>query len=555
LLSIRFYYTETSRNERIRDEDLNNYWNAIKVLEINEKDLFLKLSDANILGEQGGTSTLFIRNCYRDLSTIVLNDTKQRMRITGNPGIGKTYFGYYLLYLLARRGATILYENVAKKSSYVFDGEEAFRTYDKIITDSYKSRRDVWYIVDGMEPEKVNAKTILVSSPKKSHFEHFDKYSTVTIRYMPEWSLYEIHTCKNEMFPNINEERVNTLFSMWGGIPRFVLENADDIVQQQKLMSAVDLCGDKIFDCIGGHDANPEISHNIIHLWTNLPTEEEEKNTDENTNNEIEYIEEVPYTKQLYYFASDYVANLVTEKFKQNIMKKLLLDIKGSLLTGKSDQFLGCCFEQIAHRMLREGGKFIVRSLEPGFRENEVLYQPFTKQENILTFSKIEDIKESEYYQPEIKNFPSIDAIVAPKVLLQMTTSMTHPIKMVGLDKLYDGNKLAKNEDISFYFVVPAQLYDHYQKQGFVTTKEANVRRFSPWIPRYVKQYALRIDLSGTNIPTGMPPTAGGLGLESSADESSAGNPSAEGSTKRSSELSSSTPLPKKKRGRPRKNK
>jgi len=137
-----------------------------------------------------------------------------------------------------------------------------------------------------------------------------------------------------------------------------------------------------------------------------------------------------------------------------------------------------------------------------------------------------------------------------------MTTSMTHPIKMVGLDKLYDGNKLAKNEDISFYFVVPAQLYDHYQKQGFVTTKEANVRRFSPWIPQYVKQYALRIDLSGTNIPTGMPQTAGGPG--SSADESSAGNPSAEGSsTKRPSEPastpSSSTPSPKKKRGRPRK--
>ncbi|CAB4398849.1 unnamed protein product, partial [Rhizophagus irregularis] len=499
---------ETSRNERIRDEDLNNYWNAIKVLD--EKDLFLKLSNVNILGEQDGTSTLFIRKCYQDLSTVVLNDAIRRIRITGNPGIGKTYFGYYLLYLLAKRGETILYENVARKSSYVFDGEEVFRTYDKIITDLYKSRRDVWYIVDGMEPEKVNAKTILVCSPKKSHYANFDKYSSVTIRYMPEWSLYEIHTCKNEMFPDIDEKRVDTLFSMWGGIPRFVLENADDIVQQQKLMSAVDLCGDKIFDYIGGHDANPEISHTIIHLWTNLPTEEKEKNTDENANNAIEYIEEVPYTKQLYYFASDYVANLVTEKFKQNIMGRLLRDIEGSLLTGTSDQFLGCCFEQIAHRMLREGGNFIARSLEPAFRENEVLHQQFTKQENILTFSKIEDIEESKYYQPEIKNFPSIDAIVAPKVLLQMTTSMTHPIKMVGLDKLYDGNKLAKNEDISFYFVVPAQLYDHYQKQGFVTTKEANVRRFSPWIPQYVKQYALRIDLSGTNIPTGMPPTAGG---------------------------------------------
>ena len=71
------------------------------------------------------------------------------------------------------------------------------------------------------------------------------------------------------------------------------------------------------------------------------------------------------------------------------------------------------------------------------------------------------------YYQPEIKNFPSIDALVAPNVLLQMTTSLTHPIKMVGLDLLHE--KLAKNEEIEFYFVVPAQLFDHYQKQSFIS--------------------------------------------------------------------------------------
>src|SRR5207248_968756 len=146
-----------------------------------------------------------------------------------------------------------------------------------------------------------------------------------------------------------------------------------------------------------------------------------------------------------------------TERLKQNILEKLLRDIEVSLLTGKSDQFLGCCFEQIAHRMLREGATFKVRSLEPDFRQDEDLSQVFIRQEDIFIFSEIKDIEESEYYQPEVKNFPSIDAIYAPNILLQMTTSMAHTIKMVGLNKPYNNKKLEKNAEISFYFVVPAQ--------------------------------------------------------------------------------------------------
>ncbi|CAG8439628.1 4521_t:CDS:2 [Funneliformis caledonium] len=423
--------------------------------------------------------TLLIRKCYRDLASVVLDDNVRRIRITGNPGIGKTYFGYYLLYLLARQGRTILYESVAGRASYVFDGEETFLTFDKIITHSYKSRRDVWYIVDGMEPEEVKAKTILVCSPKKSHYANFDKYPLATIRLMPEWSLDEIHKCRDKMYPDTDIKKVDKLFSMWGGIPRFVLEKADDYVQQQKLINAVEICGEKIFDYIGGHEAGPEISHILIHLWTNPPTEEEDKNIDDDVNGQVEYVREIPYTQQMYYFASDYVGGLVTEKFKQNILEKLLRDI------------------EIAHRMLRGGGNFKYRSLES---KDGDLYQPFAKQEDVLIFSDIGNIENDKYYQPEIKNFPSIDAICAPNILLQMTTSILHPIKMVGLDKLRD--KLAKEGDIHFYFVVPAQLYDRYQKQRFVTTKENNVRKLSPWIKQQVKQYVLSIDLSGTSVPS-----------------------------------------------------
>ena len=39
-----------------------------------------------------------------------------------------------------------------------------------------------------------------------------------------------------------------------------------------------------------------------------------------------------------------------------------------------------------------------------------------------------------------------------------------------------------------------------FHKQGFVTTKEHNARRLSPWIRQFVKQYALRILLGFRSI-------------------------------------------------------
>ena len=74
------------------------------------------------------------------------------------------------------------------------------------------------------------------------------------------------------------------------------------------------------------------------------------------------------------------------------------------------------------------------------------------------------------------------------------TISMKHPIKIVGLKRLY--NKLSKSKNINFFFVVPAELYDRYSKQKYVTTKDNDALRIPVWIKNRVKQYVLKIDLS-----------------------------------------------------------
>jgi hypothetical protein len=166
-----------------------------------------------------------------------------------------------------------------------------------------------------------------------------------------------------------------------------------------------------------------------------------------------------------------------------------------NLATGRGDPFLGTCFEQAAQRILRKGGTFNIRSLDNRKEYNLNLDQ----QNEILMFSTIDQIEDSKYYQPENKTFPSIDAIIAPNRLFQMTIAMTHPVKMIGLKKLNDCKKLAKKGYIEFYFVVPAQVYDNYPKQSFTTTGGDVAQVIPGWIKTRVRQYALKIDLTSKN--------------------------------------------------------
>lgn len=126
-LFILLYRASSKRVKTDQDEidyeSLNKFWQAIKKASC---DKFLKLSkDTRFLGKRNGSSTLLIRKCYRDLTPVVFDTKIDKLRITGNPGIGKTYFGYYLLYLLALQDATIVYDNFNETRPIIFEGGKA----------------------------------------------------------------------------------------------------------------------------------------------------------------------------------------------------------------------------------------------------------------------------------------------------------------------------------------------------------------------------------------------------------------------------------------------
>ncbi|PKY32390.1 hypothetical protein RhiirB3_450549 [Rhizophagus irregularis] len=385
------------------DEKLTNFWKALKnTAELDDND-FLELSGgAHFFGKNSEPSKLLIRKYYDDLILVVFDDNVRKLRISENPEIVKTFFRYYILYHLAVFNYTVIYEiRIMNEPSRVilFDHEgwafclhKTFH-FDKI--NRYLDDSSVWYVVDGKEPDIVEAKTILICSPLNAYHKEFDK-----------------------KIPS-----VYGLFKKWGGILRYVLAGTLNTEIQSQLKDAIGLCDENIFRYIGRSESKDDVSHKLVHIWTNLPGRDDAE----------------LYTQKIIKFASDYVVKQLSQ--------------------------------QDEHR-----------------------------------FSNINETKNEMYYQPIDKTFPSIDAIYAPDTLFQMTTSLNHNIKMIGLNKLQ--SKLMKTGDIDFYFVVPAQLFDNYKKQNYATIKDVIATNVNPWIIEQIKQYVLRIDLGSEDSLARMSSTA-----------------------------------------------
>ena len=68
-------------------------------------------------------SKLFIRPCYKEMADLILSGKVQDIVVTGTPGIGKSTFGYYLLYLLCCEEKAVVFE--LKGDWYRFGDEGA----------------------------------------------------------------------------------------------------------------------------------------------------------------------------------------------------------------------------------------------------------------------------------------------------------------------------------------------------------------------------------------------------------------------------------------------
>src|SRR6185369_12413072 len=243
------------------DEDtlLFKFWKDVQNIEINKKIISLT-EGVYLLGKMEQGSNIFVRQCYIDLSMIIFDSDKlENFCITGTPGIGKTFFIYYLLIQLIKKEISVVYDHVNQSPIFFHQGNIYEGTLDLFHNELNKS--DVWYLVDGHHPRNCEAKTILATSPQKENYRNFQKRAGTKKRFMPVWTWDEISACISKniyddsagslnvtskvLYPKVDYEKAKKLFAMWGGIPRVVLQKASteaiNLINQE-MEGAIRIC-------------------------------------------------------------------------------------------------------------------------------------------------------------------------------------------------------------------------------------------------------------------------------------------------------------------------
>jgi hypothetical protein len=209
------------------------------------------------------------------LSNIIFTSGKlRRWLITGNPGIGKTFLGYFLLYLFAQSDQTVIYHKHGRPP-ILFSEERVISGSIDEFTDDL-GRENVWYIVDADKPGEYYAKTILICSPQVKYYKKFRDLG-IRIMYMPVWSLAEIERCRINIdnFNDLKKEEVLDLYNKWGGIPRYVLFHARNYPMQKLLDAGINEVNLIIMNYVGEISHGNDVSHRLVHIRTNVPEEEE----------------------------------------------------------------------------------------------------------------------------------------------------------------------------------------------------------------------------------------------------------------------------------------
>eukprot|EP00842_Homolaphlyctis_polyrhiza_P001295 jgi/Hompol1/2166/HPOL_005862-RA len=383
---------------------------------------------------------MFIRQCYPKLLetalAIVDNSKSPHLVILGNPGIGKTYFGYVLLLHLARSNATVVYQSGKEGQRYLFSADGVFKgNMDDFSL--YLDEASTFYIADGCKPVDVQAKTILLSSVRRDVWYKFSD-DHCAIRYMPVWSQDEIELCRKALFDDLLPDEVESLYLKWGGIPRYVLANAREPEQQSRLdyaISAVDL--DLLAKAIGNYEASDPTTHPLIHLTV----------ADDFRSN------------RRYLFASEYVADQVylqLYRSKRNDLMDFLVVSQG----------------------VGDMGVLRVRELLDPTAPSTALELPALQSP----------------CRPRISNYESVDPFEKPGVLLQITCAETHPCKQAGIRKVLD--LLGDPINPVSYFVVPNDRFSNFKYQKYESAKGEQMQEPTFANVKQVKQFVLTIDLT-----------------------------------------------------------
>ena len=223
--------------------------------EVKENKRFLVLPEKQTWGgvhDQG--NIMYVRHCYEQLFQIIDTDwdkTNSHFLLLGTPGIGKSYFLYYVAWKLLTKLRTSMkpFKVIVQSGSEggchflcsagtIFKNSINVKEVDDSTVHKHLADANNYYLIDSSLPHFTpNAKTLLVSYPDPKLYDYYDRHSVVKKLYMPTWSLGELEIARRNIYTLCDETAFYANFEKLGGVPRFILYRPQHLpVEDQNIM-------------------------------------------------------------------------------------------------------------------------------------------------------------------------------------------------------------------------------------------------------------------------------------------------------------------------------
>ena len=193
------------------------------------------------------------------------------MIITGTPGIEKSLFSIYVLFRALNSGRDVLFTNQLFDVTIFFDQKrgKAFSIKAHNAAQEFMDRNTLYLYDAGTRlPPYYHfnpGRLIVFSSPAKENYADILKGNSILL-YMPTWTCDELEIVTVKL--RLDKQSVTDLYSMFGGIPRYVLCTSETRNKQQlrELNTTCEqITSPDVLMSLGSHLTKD--SHKILHLF------------------------------------------------------------------------------------------------------------------------------------------------------------------------------------------------------------------------------------------------------------------------------------------------
>lgn len=482
---------------------LKLFHEALPRAERSDKVLTLA-ENTTMFGEANWISKLLVRECYGRLweliKAAVQDKALQAFVVTGTPGIGKSYFGYFLLYELRKQGKTVVYQAGGKgwfrfsdKGVAWADAKSGFSTFSAA---KYLSDQSAWLLCDPPEREDAwdgfSGVTVALMSPNRKRFQGLVKREKMVKFVMPPWSLKELQECRVCSFPTLSDDDVKVAFDVVGGVARRVFDPTKRESAESDMLAATQAAKESWLRSVASNVGAYSVEVSLDDVTT----------TEGGVDRLVCMVPSDNFRRCHLEFASPLVEVMV----QRRALLDGVHDVKAQLLASNLPATTrGLAFEVWVHHKIQEGNLAVsnavlrqeVKTEWGGVSVGQDLMATIKslfsngprERVHFRTKALPSNIVPDVYYVPELVHFPVIDSFIVLGnclLLLQMKSAVSgvkgldeKAVKTVGQYFATVKGRCASVQMCVYVFVVPSSLSSNDSVFAAVT-RRALLKRSNP---------------------------------------------------------------------------